>query len=119
MCTGTRVPCCCAVLLCQRRSCPDPSLHSLLRCPAAAAAGAGEAWRLALHPELRKHAAKWVHRAEWERSIRESHAAGPALDEALRTFRREVDVIGRALAPLLPSLAAGVPPGGLPRPAWF
>lgn len=81
--------------------------------------GAGEAWRLALHPELRKHAAKWVHRAEWERSIRESHAAGPALDEALRTFRREVDVIGRALAPLLPSLAAGVPPGGLPRPAWF
>lgn len=72
-----------------------------------------------MHPELRKHAAKWVHRAEWERSLRESHPAGPALDQALQTFQTEVGIIERALAPLLPAIAAGVPPDGLPRPAWF
>ncbi|KAL4439271.1 hypothetical protein ABPG77_004173 [Micractinium sp. CCAP 211/92] len=81
--------------------------------------GASEAWRLAVHPELRKHAAKWVHRAEWERSLRESHPTGPALDQALQTFQTEVGIIERALAPLLPVVAAGAPPDGLPRPAWF
>ncbi|KAL4428382.1 hypothetical protein ABPG75_002471 [Micractinium tetrahymenae] len=81
--------------------------------------GTGEAWRLALHPELRKHAAKWAYRQEWERSIRESHPTGPALDQALQTFHQEIAIIGRALAPLLPAMAAGPPPGGLQRPAWF
>ena len=81
-------------------------------------AGAEEAWRLLLHPELRKHAIKYAHRQEWERSLRESHPAGPELQQALATFRREVAVIERALVPLLPALAAGPPPG-TPPPAWF
>ena len=81
-------------------------------------AGAEEAWRLLLHPELRTHAAKWVHRREWEASIGESHPAGAALQAALATFGREVGVVERALAPLLPALAAG-PPEGLQAPSWF
>ncbi|PSC70828.1 coiled-coil domain-containing 94-like protein isoform A [Micractinium conductrix] len=76
--------------------------------------GTEEAWHLARHPELFKHAVKWLFRAEWERSLRESHPAGPALEQALAQFRREIGVMERALAPLLPALAAGPPAGGLP-----
>jgi hypothetical protein len=81
-------------------------------------AGTAEAWRLLLHLELRKHAAKWAHRREWGVSIGESHPAGAALQAALATFERDVAVVERALAPLLPALAAG-PPEGLGEPAWF
>lgn len=81
--------------------------------------GAGEAWRLALHRDLRKHAVKWAYREEWERSLRESHPQGAALDQALATFWREIGVVERALAPLLPALLAGPPAGGVPPPAWF
>ncbi|KAI3428528.1 hypothetical protein D9Q98_007351 [Chlorella vulgaris] len=78
-----------------------------------------EAWRLILHPHIRHHAAKLRHCAEWEQSVRESHPQGPQLQVALDTFTAEVAVVARALAPLLPALAAGLPPEHMPRRSWF
>jgi hypothetical protein len=90
----------------------------LLPVPCAAADGE-EAWRLILHPHIRHHAAKLRHCAEWEQSVRESHPQGPQLQVALDTFTAEVAVVARALAPLLPALAAGLPPEHMPRRSWF
>lgn len=92
---------------------------SPLRWPPAFRAAPAAAWRLLTHPQLRKHAAKWLHREEWERSVRESHAAGAGLQQALDVFAAEAGVVHRALAPLLPALVAGPPPAGVPPPAWF
>lgn len=52
-------------------------------------------------------------------SIEESHPAGSQRDQAMATFWREVAVVERALAPLLPALAGGPPAGGVPRVRWL
>eukprot|EP00887_Chlorella_sp_A99_P005028 scaffold4.g5028.t1 len=46
---------------------------------------------------------------EWEESILQAHPPSPARDQLVETFWREVGVIKRALAPLLPALRAGPP----------
>ena len=63
-----------------------------------------EAWRLLEIEEVRKHAIKWVYREEWGRSLEESHPEGKERGDLLSKFWREVDVIEKALKPLIPAL---------------
>lgn len=68
-----------------------------------------EAWRVIGHESIHKHALKWLYQKEWEESILQAHPPSPARDQLVETFWREVGVIKRALAPLLPALRAGPP----------
>lgn len=63
-----------------------------------------EVWDIVILEEVRKHAIKWVYRREWSQSIEESHAEGASKEKLLDVFWKEVDVIERALKPLLPTV---------------
>lgn len=54
--------------------------------------------------ELRRHAIKWVYREEWETSLLQSHPEGKERDELVTRMKFEIEVIERALRPLLPFL---------------
>jgi Rps23 Pro-64 3,4-dihydroxylase Tpa1-like proline 4-hydroxylase len=64
-----------------------------------------EALRLLEIEELRRHAIKWVYREEWEQSLLESHPAGLERDELINKMKFEIEVIERALRPMLPFLS--------------
>jgi len=63
-----------------------------------------EALRLLEIEELRRHAIKWVYREEWELSLLQSHPEGRERDELVARMKLEIEVIERALRPLLPFL---------------
>jgi hypothetical protein len=63
-----------------------------------------EALRLLEIEELRAHAIKWVYREEWETSLLQSHPEGRARDDLVARMKFEIEVIERALRPLLPFL---------------
>lgn len=71
--------------------------------------------------EIRKHAAKWYYRDEWGRSIEESHPEGAERAALVEGFWKEVGMIGRALAPVLPALQAwnGAASERETRVQWF
>ncbi|GBF99724.1 hypothetical protein Rsub_12437 [Raphidocelis subcapitata] len=96
--------------------------------PGAAPDGGAEVRRFLLHPAVRRHVVKLAYAEEWERSLRESHPPGPALDAAVAAHRGGADKARRALAPYaaeVEALAAAAAAGGggaLPPDAavrWF
>jgi 2OG-Fe(II) oxygenase superfamily len=54
--------------------------------------------------ELRRHAIKWLYREEWEESLLQSHPEGREREELVARRRFEIQVIEKALWPLLPYL---------------
>ena len=63
-----------------------------------------EAWKLLEIEELRRHALKWVFREEWEESLVQSHPKGQQRDELVARMKFEIEVIEKALRPMLPIL---------------
>lgn len=77
------------------------------------------AWACLLHPDLRKHAARYTLREEWATSLEQSHPPSQERDALLANFWKEIGIIGRVVKPLLDVAGKHAVPPHLRHSSWL